>query len=134
MEHEAVDLIRDSGRITGVQAKTPSGTVDIRADLVVGCDGRHSTIRKAAGLEVIESGVPIDVLWFRISRTGNDPEQLFGNINYGKAWSLFPAAITSRPASSFGKVRSRRYSGGDWMNFAPTSRASLPISPTGLPN
>ncbi len=90
LEHEAVDLIRDSGRTTGVQAKTPSGTVDIRADLVVGCDGRHSTIRKAAGLEVIESGVPIDVLWFRISRTGNDPEQLFGNINYGKALVLIP--------------------------------------------
>ena len=64
--------------------------MDIRADLVVGCDGRHSTIRKAAGLEVIESGVPIDVLWFRIRRTGNDPEQLFGNINYGKALVLIP--------------------------------------------
>ena len=90
MEHEAVDLIRDSDRITGVQAKTPNGTVEIRADLVVGCDGRHSTIRKAAGLEVIESGVPIDVLWFRIGRTANDPEQLFGNINYGKALVLIP--------------------------------------------
>jgi 2-polyprenyl-6-methoxyphenol hydroxylase-like FAD-dependent oxidoreductase len=90
MEHEAVDLIRDSGRITGVQAKTPDGTVEIRADLVVGCDGRHSTIRTAAGLEVIESGVPIDVLWFRIHRTSDDPEQLFGNINYGKALVLIP--------------------------------------------
>ena len=90
MEHEAVDLIRDSDRITGVQAKTPNGTVEIRADLVVGCDGRHSTIRKAAGLEVTESGVPIDVLWFRVGRTSNDPEQLFGNINYGKALVLIP--------------------------------------------
>jgi 2-polyprenyl-6-methoxyphenol hydroxylase-like FAD-dependent oxidoreductase len=90
MEHEAVDLIRDSGRVTGVQAKTPAGAVEIRADLVVGCDGRYSTIRTAAGLEVIESGVPIDVLWFRIGRTTNDPEQLFGNINYGKALVLIP--------------------------------------------
>ena len=90
MEHEAVDLIRDSGRITGVQAKTPDGTVEIRADLVVGADGRHSTIRQAAGLEVIESGVPIDVLWFRIGRTSNDPEQLLGNINHGKALVLIP--------------------------------------------
>ncbi len=90
MKYEAVDLLRDSGRIIGVQAKTSRGTVEIRADLVVGCDGRHSTIRQAAGLEVIESGVPIDVLWFRIGRTGNDPEQLFGNINYGKALVLIP--------------------------------------------
>ncbi len=90
MEHEAVDLIDDSGQVSGVRANTPNGTAEIRADLVVGCDGRHSTIRHAAALEVIESGVPIDVLWFRIGRTADDPEQLFGNINYGKALVLIP--------------------------------------------
>ena len=84
MQHEAVDLIRDNGRVVGVEARTPEGDVQIRADLVVGCDGRHSTIRKAAELEVREFGVPIDVLWFRISRIGNDPEQVLGNINYGR--------------------------------------------------
>ena len=62
--------------------------MQIRADLVIGCDGRHSTTRKAAGLEVIEYGVPIDVLWFRISRHADDPEQLLGNINYGRALIL----------------------------------------------
>jgi 2-polyprenyl-6-methoxyphenol hydroxylase-like FAD-dependent oxidoreductase len=90
MQHEAVDLIHDAGRVSGVQVKRPRGKVEIRANLVVGCDGRHSTIRNAAGLAVIESGVPIDVLWFRISRTGNDPKQLFGNINYGKVLVLIP--------------------------------------------
>ena len=59
-----------------------------RADLVVGCDGRHSVTRQAAGLEVIEHGVPIDVLWFRISRKPGDPAQVLGNINYGKALIL----------------------------------------------
>jgi 2-polyprenyl-6-methoxyphenol hydroxylase-like FAD-dependent oxidoreductase len=88
MQHEAVDLIRDGGRVTGVEARTPEGTVQIRADLVVGCDGRRATTRKAAQLEVVESGVPIDVLWFRVSRKTNDPDQLFGNINYGKALIL----------------------------------------------
>ncbi len=88
MQHEAVGLIRDCGRITGVEARTPEGSVQIRADLVVGCDGRHATTRRAAQMEVIESGVPIDVLWFRISRNTNDPDQLFGNINYGKALIL----------------------------------------------
>ncbi|MGC2109576.1 MAG: FAD-dependent oxidoreductase [Candidatus Korobacteraceae bacterium] len=88
MQHEAVDLIRSGGRITGVAAHTADGPVQIRADLVVGCDGRHSTIRQAAHLEVQEFGVPIDVLWFRISRTAGDPEQLLGNLNYGKALVL----------------------------------------------
>jgi 2-polyprenyl-6-methoxyphenol hydroxylase-like FAD-dependent oxidoreductase len=83
MQHEAVGLVPE-----GVEARTPEGPLQIRARLVVGCDGRHSTIRQAANLEVLEFGVPIDVLWFRLSRKPDDPEQLLGNINYGKALIL----------------------------------------------
>src|SRR5271169_2988799 len=90
MQHDCVDLIHDENRIYGVETHTPAGPVQIRANLVVGCDGRHSTTRKAARLEVIEYGVPIDVLWFRIGRRTDDPEQLFGNINYGRALILIP--------------------------------------------
>jgi 2-polyprenyl-6-methoxyphenol hydroxylase-like FAD-dependent oxidoreductase len=88
MQHDCVDLIRDEDKVFGVEAHTPNGPVQISADLVIGCDGRHSTTRKAAGLEVIEYGVPIDVLWFRIGRHTNDPEQLLGNFNYGRALVL----------------------------------------------
>jgi 2-polyprenyl-6-methoxyphenol hydroxylase-like FAD-dependent oxidoreductase len=84
MQHEVVDLLFEEGRLAGVKARTPEGAIQVRADLVVGCDGRHSTIRNAARLEVLELGVPIDVLWFRISRKPGDPEQVLGNINYGK--------------------------------------------------
>jgi 2-polyprenyl-6-methoxyphenol hydroxylase-like FAD-dependent oxidoreductase len=88
MQHEATDLVRDGDRITGVMAQNEGGAVQIRADLVVGCDGRHSLIRSAAGLEVTEHGVPIDVLWFRISRAPGDSAQVLGNVNYGKALIL----------------------------------------------
>ena len=88
MQHEAVGLVREGGRVVGVEVQTPDGPTEIRSDLVVGCDGRHSVIRKAAQLELIEFGVPIDVLWFHISRRGNDPEQLLGNFNYGRALVL----------------------------------------------
>jgi 2-polyprenyl-6-methoxyphenol hydroxylase-like FAD-dependent oxidoreductase len=84
MRHEVVGLIRDAGKIVGVEARTPDGVVEIRADLVVGCDGRQSSTREAAGFEVQEFGVPIDVLWFRISRKSGDPDQVLGNVNYGK--------------------------------------------------
>src|SRR6266404_3439256 len=47
MQHEAADLILDHERVTGVEARTPAGMVRIRADLVVGCDGRHATTREA---------------------------------------------------------------------------------------
>ena len=84
MQHEAVDLIQEDGKICGVRARTPEGDRQIRADLVVGCDGRHALSREAARLQTLEFGVPIDVLWFRISREPRDPNQVFGNLNYGK--------------------------------------------------
>ena len=84
MQHEVRDLIFDGDRVGGVRAQTPGEPVEIRADLVVGCDGRHSITREAAQFEVVERGVPIDVLWFRISRNDDDPQEIFGNINYGR--------------------------------------------------
>jgi 2-polyprenyl-6-methoxyphenol hydroxylase-like FAD-dependent oxidoreductase len=84
MEHEVTGLIEDGNhRVIGVHANTPSGPVDIHAALVVGCDGRHSTSRAAANLPVRETGVPIDVLWFRLSRRESDASNVLGNINYG---------------------------------------------------
>jgi len=84
MEHEATGLIEDHNhRVTGVHVNTPSGMVDIPAALVVGCDGRHSTSRASAHLPVQETGVPIDVLWFHLSRGKGDPGNALGNINYG---------------------------------------------------
>jgi 2-polyprenyl-6-methoxyphenol hydroxylase-like FAD-dependent oxidoreductase len=88
MEHEATDLIREGTRITGVVAQHEGQAVRVHADLVVGCDGRHSITRRAAGMHIIEHGVPVDVLWFRISRKPDDPAQVLGNANYGKALIL----------------------------------------------
>jgi 2-polyprenyl-6-methoxyphenol hydroxylase-like FAD-dependent oxidoreductase len=88
LENEGLRLIRDGARITGVEARSAEGTLAIEADLVVACDGRHSAMRRAAGLEARESGVPIDVPWFRISRRDGDPDQVLGNVNYGRALIL----------------------------------------------
>jgi 2-polyprenyl-6-methoxyphenol hydroxylase-like FAD-dependent oxidoreductase len=88
MEYEATDLLTSNDRVVGVAARTPSGAVEIKADLVIGCDGRHAVTRQAAHMEVVEYGVPMDVLWFHISREPDDPETALGNINYGKALVL----------------------------------------------
>jgi len=110
MQHEATGLTYEQGRVSGVEVQTTEGGAQIRADLVIGCDGRHSTTRRAAQLEVLEFGVPIDVLWFRIGRSTGDPEQLLGNINYGKALILinrgdyFQAGLIV-PKGSFEEIR-----------------------------
>src|SRR5579862_3792287 len=88
MRTEATELIEEGGRVVGVRAKTPDGTLAIRADLVVGCDGRHSTIRARAGLQSDDYGAPMDVLWFRISRRADDASDAFGHIEAGKMMIL----------------------------------------------
>jgi 2-polyprenyl-6-methoxyphenol hydroxylase-like FAD-dependent oxidoreductase len=84
METEAAELIEEGRRIVGLRAKTPDGTLTIRADLVVGCDGRHSTVREKAGFESDDYGAPMDVLWFRMSREQSDSTDTFGHIEAGK--------------------------------------------------
>src|SRR5215469_9872598 len=84
MKTEATDLIEESGRIVGLRAKAPDGTLTIRAHLVVGCDGRHSTMREKAGLKSEQCGAPMDVLWFHISRKDSDSTETFGHIEAGK--------------------------------------------------
>ena len=84
MRTEAMGLIEENGRVVGVQAKTPNGELQIRADLIVGCDGRHSTIRAKAGLESDDYGAPMDVLWFRLSRRPSDSKETFGHIEGGR--------------------------------------------------
>jgi 2-polyprenyl-6-methoxyphenol hydroxylase-like FAD-dependent oxidoreductase len=78
MRAEVTDLIEEGGRVRGVRAATPDGVLEVRAALVVGCDGRHSTVREKAGLIVEELGAPMDVLWFRVSRPSGDPEETMG--------------------------------------------------------
>src|SRR4030095_4499586 len=84
MQHEVVDLMFDQQRVTGVRAKTPRGEVEIRADLIIGADGRHSIIQACAGLERQDFGVPIDVLWMRLSKKQGDPQQTLGFFRGGK--------------------------------------------------
>jgi 2-polyprenyl-6-methoxyphenol hydroxylase-like FAD-dependent oxidoreductase len=84
MESEVTELIEENGRIAGVRAKTAQGILEVRADLTLGTDGRHSVVRAKAGLEVIDLGAPIDVLWMRLTRDPSDPYQTLGRFRAGK--------------------------------------------------
>jgi 2-polyprenyl-6-methoxyphenol hydroxylase-like FAD-dependent oxidoreductase len=83
MRAEATDLIEEGGRIAGVLVKTPDGELTVHAALVVGCDGRHSTVRKKAGLQSDDYGAPMDALWFRVTRREADGADVFGHIEAG---------------------------------------------------
>ncbi len=83
MRAEAADLIEEGGRVVGVRARTPEGELTIRADLVVGADGRHSTVREKAGFKGDDFGAPMDVLWFGLPREQADETESFGHIEAG---------------------------------------------------
>jgi 2-polyprenyl-6-methoxyphenol hydroxylase-like FAD-dependent oxidoreductase len=84
MQHEVIDLLFENDHVAGVRAKTPEGERRFRADLVIGADGRHAITHTKAGFELREFGVPIDVLWMRISKRENDPPQSLGFFRHGK--------------------------------------------------
>jgi 2-polyprenyl-6-methoxyphenol hydroxylase-like FAD-dependent oxidoreductase len=88
MEAEATALIEEDGRVTGLRAETSQGSLAVRADLVVGADGRHSTVREKAGLEITNLGAPMDVLWMRLSRHPSDPGQTLGRVDAGSIFVM----------------------------------------------
>ncbi|HTA49994.1 MAG TPA: FAD-dependent oxidoreductase [Verrucomicrobiae bacterium] len=84
MQAEVTDLIRENDTVAGVHAETLEGPLEIRAGLTIGADGRHSLVRQRAGLDVINLGAPMDVMWMRLSRRPSDPAQTFGHVDRGK--------------------------------------------------
>jgi 2-polyprenyl-6-methoxyphenol hydroxylase-like FAD-dependent oxidoreductase len=95
MRTEVTGAIEVNGKVVGVRAGSPEGNVEIKADLVIAADGRHSTLRAGGGFVVQDIGAPMDVLWFRMSHKSTDPEQsggrfdagsIFVQINRGDYW------------------------------------------------
>jgi 2-polyprenyl-6-methoxyphenol hydroxylase-like FAD-dependent oxidoreductase len=89
MSAEATDLIWSGDTVAGVKADTAEGAVEIRADLTVACDGRHSIVRERAKLEVEEIGAPMDVLWFRAGKAANESERVFARVETGRMMVTF---------------------------------------------
>ena len=84
MNAQATGVIEQGGRVSGVRVSTPEGELELPADLVVAADGRHSTLRDAAGLRVRNLGAPMDALWMRISRGPGDPVGSGGAVGAGR--------------------------------------------------
>jgi len=88
MRAEATGLIEEAGRVIGVRGTAAGGPFEVRADLVVAADGRSSILRERAGLHVEDLGAPMDVLWFRLSRSSGDPEATMGRFDVGRIFVL----------------------------------------------
>jgi 2-polyprenyl-6-methoxyphenol hydroxylase-like FAD-dependent oxidoreductase len=113
------DLIREGDRVAGVRVEMNGETRDVRADLVIGCDGRGSQVRRLAGLELELQPEQYDVLWSKLPA----PEQWDGNsrmvimVAGGKDPALCYAAWDDR--MQFGLIRPKgtagQAHGADWV-------------------
>ena len=88
MQAEVTGLVEEDGRVVGLEATTPQGPLEVRANLVVGADGRHSLVREHARLKVEELGAPMDVLWFGLPRRPTDPEDAMGRFDIGRIFIM----------------------------------------------
>jgi 2-polyprenyl-6-methoxyphenol hydroxylase-like FAD-dependent oxidoreductase len=104
------ELLFDGERVAGVRASTPDGSLEVRAALTVGADGRESVARTRAALDLREIGAPMDVLWLRISKNADDPHETFGYVRGGKIVALIDRgeywqAAYVIPKGSFDELR-----------------------------
>ncbi|MFC4120255.1 FAD-dependent oxidoreductase [Nonomuraea zeae] len=83
MNAEAYGLIREGDTVRGLRYRDESGEHEIRADLTVAADGRHSALRGRAGLVPQELGAPMDVVWFRLPRLEQDRDDTFLRVSSG---------------------------------------------------
>jgi 2-polyprenyl-6-methoxyphenol hydroxylase-like FAD-dependent oxidoreductase len=88
MNAQVTGLITEGNTVTGIQAETSQGPLRVHAPLVIGADGRHSTVRECAGLRGLEFGAPMDVLWFRLSRKPRDPTDPLGRFDRGRIFIM----------------------------------------------
>jgi 2-polyprenyl-6-methoxyphenol hydroxylase-like FAD-dependent oxidoreductase len=88
MNTRVTDIIEEDHRIVGVRATTEEGPLEVRADLVIAADGRHSVVRERAALRARELGAPIDVLWIRLPKRQGDPVQSLGWVQPGHFLAL----------------------------------------------
>src|SRR5262249_17225821 len=90
---EVDGLLQDGEAIVGLTAKQPQGRVEVRSRLVIGADGRHSTVREKAGLRSEDLGAPMDVLWFRLPKKPEDEGQSLGRIQAGVVFVMLDRGV-----------------------------------------
>jgi 2-polyprenyl-6-methoxyphenol hydroxylase-like FAD-dependent oxidoreductase len=66
-------LVEVDGAVGGVRYRGEEGWHEVRSALTVGADGRFSRVRKLSGLEPRSTSAPVELLWFRLPRTDDEP-------------------------------------------------------------
>lgn len=82
------ELIEQDGVVRGVRYQRDQDEHEVRAILTVGADGRFSRVRKLAGIDMMTTSPPMDILWFRLPRKPDDPAGVLGQFGQGHVMVL----------------------------------------------
>lgn len=88
MQTEGTELIFNQDRVVGLKALSDHGPLDIRAEVVIAADGRHSQLRDQSKLPLKDLGAPMDILWMRLPRHKSDPENVVGRFVKGRVFVM----------------------------------------------
>src|SRR5205823_2998168 len=78
----------DGAIVRGVRYRTTDGWHEVRAPLVIGADGRFSRVRRLAGMELVKSAPPMDVMWFRLPRYPTESPDGRGKLGHGHMMAI----------------------------------------------
>jgi len=109
------DLIREGDRISGVEIQREGRSERLDASLVVGADGRASTVRRRGGFEAIDRHAPMDVVWCKLSWPDcwKDERRVQAYVGAGHLLVVLPAPDGQLQLAwvilkgTFGEIRSR---------------------------
>jgi 2-polyprenyl-6-methoxyphenol hydroxylase-like FAD-dependent oxidoreductase len=90
------ELIVENERVVGVEIASGGTSRQIRADLVIGADGRASTVRRRSGLETFRRPQAFDIVWCKVPAPNHDSPSAFdgasvflGNNHFSLAFPTF---------------------------------------------
>lgn len=126
---EATGLLRSGDRVTGVTARRTDRDepLEVQAALTVAADGRHSKLRRAAGLRSRAFGSAFDVLWFRVSRSADDQLNALGlRVAQDTAYVVVPRNSYWQVARIIDKGAAADLLGGDIAALHRDFRTAVP--------
>jgi 2-polyprenyl-6-methoxyphenol hydroxylase-like FAD-dependent oxidoreductase len=124
---EATGLLGGEDTVRGVRCMTGEGTLEIRARLTVAADGRYSRLRSLAGLPLVNTSAPIDVLWFRLPHTSGATEDAMSvHLGGGQVMARIDRDTYWQVACVVAKGSAEAIMNGDIARFAETVARCMP--------
>ncbi len=131
MNTEVTGLLRERGRVAGVQYLDPEGAGELHADLVIACDGRWSICRQEALLPLTRYPVNLDVWWFRLETHAPIGASLLPRGTSGGLFILIPRRGYVQVARLIPKGADAAYRARGIEALREQTRAAIPEADVG---